>query len=101
MRDNLNDCPGRHKCHGPASWCNECGDVDLVCDDPRCEVHARGEERRALVNRLRAEFAETYAANEAKLKELIEALYQLKQWTHGIPVMAGRESRERQPHPSR
>lgn len=35
------DCPGEGKCHGPASWRDVCGDVDLVCDDPRCDAHDR------------------------------------------------------------
>lgn len=41
---NVDDCPGEGKCHGPASWCNVCGDVDVICDDPACAMHARIEE---------------------------------------------------------
>ena len=38
----MSDCPGRFKCHGPVNFCEECGDVDLVCDDPHCMIHWRG-----------------------------------------------------------
>lgn len=33
------DCPGC-KCHGHVVWCDRCGDVAEVCDDPHCDVHA-------------------------------------------------------------
>jgi len=38
-------CPGRFRCHGPASWCWHCGEVDLHCDDPDCNVHLRLQEK--------------------------------------------------------
>jgi len=41
---NSSDCPGKLKCHGPASWCDQCGDVDQICDDPECMVHLRMDE---------------------------------------------------------
>lgn len=43
MKD-LDDCPGRGKCHGPSNWCASCGDVSLTCDDPACDAHDRTEE---------------------------------------------------------
>lgn len=36
------DCPGAGQCHGCMSWCNRCGDVDRVCEGPRCTVHRCG-----------------------------------------------------------
>lgn len=33
-------CPGEGKCHGPMAWCERCGSVANVCDDPRCDTHA-------------------------------------------------------------
>ena len=33
-------CPGEGKCHGPVKWCEHCGNVADVCDDPRCDAHA-------------------------------------------------------------
>lgn len=35
------ECPGEGACHGPMKWCEVCGDVARVCDDPHCEQHAR------------------------------------------------------------
>lgn len=32
-------CPGQGKCHGCLSWCDECGDVDTVCNAERCDRH--------------------------------------------------------------
>jgi len=32
-----NPSPGR--CHGTQSWCDYCGDVTAMCDDPGCEWH--------------------------------------------------------------
>lgn len=84
------DCPGRFKCHGPASWCDECGDVDLICDDPNCEAHARGMERLADAKRLRSEFAAIDADHRSKRKELDEAEALFKRWETGNPVMVGR-----------
>jgi hypothetical protein len=92
MKD-IDNCPGRFKCHGPASWCDQCGDVGLVCDDHLCVVHSRGNERRAKVDLLRAEFAVTNARNEDKRKELIEAVRELEEWRRGNPVMVARQCR--------
>lgn len=41
---NSFDCPGSGKCHAPGMWCDCCGDVTLVCDDPACMAHDRIEE---------------------------------------------------------
>lgn len=31
---------GSSGCHGPAGWCDDCGDVDDVCDAyPNCDAH--------------------------------------------------------------
>lgn len=85
-----NECPGHFKCHGPASWCDQCGDVDLICDDPKCEAHARGLERHAEVQRLRSEYAVLHAEAESKRKELEEAERSLDRWETGNPVMVSR-----------
>lgn len=91
MTREENGCPGRFKCHGPASFCPECGDVDLICDDPRCDVHARGNERERDVKRLRMEFARTNDENESKRRELIAAVEKWERWRDGNPVMVARK----------
>ena len=41
----VEDCAGEGRCHGPVSWCPNCGDVTQVCDDPSwCDIHPRSEE---------------------------------------------------------
>jgi hypothetical protein len=85
------DCPGRHKCHGPASWCDTCAtEVDLVCDDPNCEVHARGDERRREEAKARLEYAEALAESNAKQRAWLESLASLQRWAMGNPVMVAR-----------
>ena len=37
-------CPGKYKCHGCMQWCDVCGDVDQICDDPHCDTHKRWNE---------------------------------------------------------
>jgi hypothetical protein len=32
-------CPGVGRCHGCARWCDDCGDVDTVCNSPSCMAH--------------------------------------------------------------
>lgn len=32
-------CEGEGTCHGSQSWCDCCGDVTWVCDDPSCDHH--------------------------------------------------------------
>lgn len=85
------DCPGRFKCHGPASWCEECGDVDLTCDDPACMAHDRGEERweRLLLARIAHQNALTAARETAK--ELEDASRRYWRWKIGPGIMVGRE----------
>ena len=58
---NDDECPGKHRCHGCRSWCPNCGDVDLLCDDPDCEAHMRTEEVR---NELKYYFNEYERAAE-------------------------------------
>ena len=84
------DCPGRFKCHGPASWCDHCGDVDLVCDDPNWEAHARGEERMAKYRRLYEEFGSLVSETDSKRKEMMMALDEWNRWNNGNPVMVAR-----------
>lgn len=50
------DCPGKFKCHGPASWCDKCGNVDLICDDPNCEQHLRWGEKQQIARNAEAEY---------------------------------------------
>lgn len=33
------ECPGEGACHGPVKWCDNCGDVDRVCDMDECDAH--------------------------------------------------------------
>jgi len=37
------ECPGEGKCHGCMSWCDDCGEVEEVCDVratyQRCNCH--------------------------------------------------------------
>jgi len=84
------DCPGRFKCHGPAGWCNDCGDVDLICDDPRCCVHQRGSDIQ-----LQLEIA--FRDKETAWREYGEALARwqhlrrmMDRWESGNPVMVSR-----------
>lgn len=85
-----NDCPGRHKCHGPASWCNKCGDVDLVCDDPRCETHARCHERLARLRKAIANVERLKAQLNYAAKELDEAERAWTRYCKGNVVMVPR-----------
>ena len=38
---DIEPCDGPNRCHGCASWCDSCGDVDRIChDDSRqCMAH--------------------------------------------------------------
>lgn len=63
----LKDCPGPGKCHGCLSWCDNCGDVDMVCDDPNCSAHDRLEEVQADVDLKRRSYRDAQdKANEAR-----------------------------------
>jgi len=33
------ECPDSASCHGAMKWCDHCGDVRALCDDPNCGVH--------------------------------------------------------------
>ncbi len=35
----FNACPGPDRCHGPLAWCDECGDVDEMCNCIECDRH--------------------------------------------------------------
>ena len=88
----MSDCPGRIKCHGPASWCPECGDVDLVCDDPNCEVHARFAEleRAELQARLNMDNAKYHY--QTTCKAWAEASAKLHRFKTGNVVMVARKA---------
>src|SRR5262249_7492760 len=51
----MSDCPGKGKCHGCVKWCDECGDVDLVCDAASCNAH-RCHECSTVLSRAEHEF---------------------------------------------
>lgn len=91
MRDS-SDCPGRFKCHGPASWCDVCGDVDLICDDPRCEMHMhqRFTERQAARDKAYAEYLDACARWREANKAYEDAKEHLERYTTGNPVMVAR-----------
>lgn len=90
MKDS-SDCPGRFKCHGPASWCDACGDVDLICDDPACDAHKRGSERLLEWSQAEYELREAEAEFRSKQKAEREAWQSYQRWTTGNPVMVGRK----------
>lgn len=85
------DCPGRFKCHGPDSWCDQCGDVDLVCDDPRCDVHARFAERQKARDEAFAALAKANLEQRAAQKVYDDALAAMLRWAQGNPVMVARQ----------
>lgn len=93
MKDQ-SDCLGRHKCHGPASWCDECGDVDLVCDDPNCDAHPRGCERLARYRKAIVEVDRLNAELAAATKELDYAEQQWVRYCRGNVFMVAREASE-------
>lgn len=84
------DCPGRFKCHGPVMFCNECGDVDLVCDDPKCQVHARGSERKADFDAKTLAFFKAEQEYKSALKELTESDREWRRWQTGNVIMVSR-----------
>lgn len=88
----MSDCPGRFKCHGPASWCEKCGDVDLICDDPKCDAHSRGVERENRYVTIYAEWSALRAELASKENELAEASEAWARWRLGNPVMVARLS---------
>lgn len=36
---NKSECPGIGKCHGSLGWCDNCGDVNKMCNDQYCDTH--------------------------------------------------------------
>lgn len=93
MPNDSSDCPGRWKCHGPASYCAMCGDVDLVCDDPECDVHMRTDELRTACDKSRERFNKASKEYESAKKEL--RYYSDKVFRHvfGNVVMVARGKR--------
>lgn len=88
---NPDVCPGRFKCHGPISWCDECGDVDLVCDDPNCEQHLRLDEKKKRMVELEHRFAELDAEHRSLKAELEEAKFAYLYHRNRNSVMVGRK----------
>lgn len=86
----MTECPGRFKCHGPASWCDQCGDVDLVCDDPRCMVHARFKERQRKRDDAFMAWMFAQKAEEEARRAYHDAAAELERYTQGNPVMVAR-----------
>lgn len=95
MDANQTDCPGRFKCHGPASWCNECGDVDLVCDDPKCEVHLRSFELVCMEAAAAKKMDEAHAAYKAATKEWADISAKVIRFQTGNVFMVARSQPER------
>jgi len=87
----MSDCPGRFKCHGPASWCDQCGDVDLICDDPACEAHARGVERQEMFRKAAAALEQAEVEFRAAQRRYDAAKAHLSRWETGNPVMVARK----------
>jgi hypothetical protein len=70
------ECPGEGKCHGCLKWCNECGDVDHVCDarlafEP-CDEHPVPPEWGELRDRRRAAEKKLYDAKQLEREALGE-----------------------------
>lgn len=84
-------CPGRFKCHGPVSWCPECGDVDLICDDPKCDAHPRGKELEKHERLTRLAMLEVMGQYEIRMKEHAEAVRRLERYRSGNVVMVARQ----------
>jgi hypothetical protein len=36
------ECPDVGRCHGSMGWCDKCGDVATVCNDPMCMQEGHG-----------------------------------------------------------
>ena len=92
--ENSSDCPGRFKCHGPSGWCDACGDVDLVCDDPKCDAHSRGEERRKRMETARAAMETAEREFDRCKKQYYETAADYRRWKEGNPVMVARANRQ-------
>jgi len=88
-----NECTGRFRCHGPVVWCDVCGDVDLVCDDPNCDAHERGSEREKHYLESLANFHRKEAELKSAEKILAEAAQNWLRWKKGNPVMVLRSQK--------
>lgn len=89
----VDDCPGRFKCHGPANFCSTCGDVSLVCDDPVCDAHQRGEERRLFLANARHEFTMAKEHFNCCKRRMDEAEEAMRQYENGNVVMVARKKK--------
>jgi hypothetical protein len=67
------ECPGNGKCHGPVKWCANCGEVDLVCDDPNCMQHERLAEKRRRKELAKREMEDAKVTFDAARQEYLEA----------------------------
>ena len=87
----MSDCPGHGKCHGPVNFCSECGDVDLVCDDPECQSHSRYDEKAVAAQDARATFllAERDYRYARLMLERCER--ELRRHRNGNPLMCARK----------
>lgn len=92
--NDQSECPGKFKCHGPASWCPDCGDVDLVCDDPECEAHPRYEDRCEREWKAKERMDEALAEYKAASKEWAEATAVMRRYKTGNVVMVARGQRK-------
>jgi len=88
--ENSSDCPGRFKCHGCSGWCDVCGDVDLICDDPKCDAHDRGSEREKAWREASLRLSDAEYAYLAAKKEELAARRHWERWKTGHPVMVAR-----------
>ena len=88
------ECPGRLKCHGPAVWCDVCGDVDLYCDDPECDIHLRIDEKIQQVRLLSSKLlvaTDDYKTYQQLHDEAVRSLMRHVE-TPGIMVPRGRRA---------
>lgn len=82
---NSSDCPGKGKCHGPANWCDRCGDVYRICDSPGCHAHSTVEQLEKVAKNAREEWQELHRKATDAMLALRDAEHDLelaKQWPH-------------------
>jgi hypothetical protein len=87
---NKTECPGRFKCHGSATWCDVCGDVDLVCDDPKCQMHIRLSDREAAERIARLAMEEAEHELKMRRQEHEETVRALRRHRNGNARMVAR-----------
>ena len=81
----------RSTCHGRrCAECDECGDVDLVFDDPECDVHLRGKEVTDILKKATLELAEACTILADAEKKFDEAKAPLSPFQAGNVVMCTR-----------